>query len=131
MSSSLPAQIQELRNLIQGILRGLRGKEFTPTHPGFSLTPLFFFFSCYLSLCPGKVFAHFPRRDPSHPNPMFLCPSCRKTHEHPCTALCVGAKKSTAGRIFLLGVQIPETWRSCAKGHSACKSLKTSRNSVQ
>lgn len=47
MSSSLPAQIQEFRNLIQGILRGLRGKEFTPTHPGFSLTPHFFVIWAY------------------------------------------------------------------------------------
>lgn len=43
VSSSLPAPIQEFRNLIQGILRGLGGKEFTPTHPGFSLTPHFYF----------------------------------------------------------------------------------------
>jgi len=139
VSSSLPAQIQELRNLIQGILRGLRGKEFTPTHPGFSLTPHFF---CYLSLWPGKASAHFLPREPSHPNPVLLCPSCRtatcstealvaQIQEHPHTAPHTGAKKSAIERNFLLDVLIPEIRGSSAKGHSARKSLKTSRNSVQ
>lgn len=74
VSSSLPAPIQEFRNLIQGILRGFGGKEFTPTHPGFSLTP-HFFCCCYLSLQPGKVSADFLPRDSSHPHPVLLCPS--------------------------------------------------------
>lgn len=95
MSSSLPAPIQEFGNLIQGILRGLGGKEFTPTHPGLSLTPHFF---CYLSLQPGKASADFLPRGSSHPNPVLLCPSATcdagaataLTPEHPCTAPHVG-----------------------------------------
>lgn len=89
--------------------------------------------------------AHFLPGDPARPNPMLLGPSCREattcsteipvaqTQEHPPTAPCTGAKKSAIGRNFLLGAYIPEheTQGSCAKGHSAQKSLKTSRNSVQ
>lgn len=100
VSSSLPAPMQEFRNLIQGILGGgLRGKEFTPTHPGFSLTPHFFLFfvtwassleKCLQIFCP-EIHPTLTLRSCVPLPPVTEAPTAL-TPEHPCTAPQVGTE---------------------------------------